>query len=477
MIAAVTTLKRHSNMAVALHYKFPRLKPLPMDDDKVLSVACYGPSLKDTWQQLKPPIISMSGSLHFLAERGVIPDYHIDMDPRENKLQDISNPTVDGPHYLMASLCHTGMWDLLRGQRVTLWHTYSAPETYDWVAANDPDQLVVRGGSTVGLTALHVMGLLGFRHFEIHGMDGSFSDDLSRHAGHHTGHYQKPEIVWAANNKKYRTSKIMANAVEETMRLVSAHPVFCVFHGEGLTQGLIRKRNYPNACCADELEKAALIRSARPQILDTVLPDPNLNIASAWDHLYGSPLTPKGIDDLRQIVTINESRRVNAKYNTGTVTFNQMTQLACIAFEHKPSTIVEIGTFIGNSAMAFQYGYPVGHVYTCDRSNDCFPSTPTLHTYPGMESTNMLARLVDQKIKADLFFFDGRLQPNDLELVRDLSHDRTLYLFDDYHGMRKGVINARILGTLFPKSRVLLEPDVRVPDSTLAAITPPELVI
>lgn len=476
MVAAVSTLKRHANMAVALYHRFPRLKPIPISDDRTLSVACYGPSLKDTWQNLTPPIMSMSGSLHFLASHGIIPDYHVDMDPRENKLLDISNPVIDGPHYLMSSLCPTGTWDILRGQRVTIWHAFSAKETYDWVAANDPDQLVIRGGSTIGLTALHLGGLLGYRHFEIHGMDGSFSDDLARHAGPHTGHYQKPEIVWQANNRKYRTSKIMANAVEETLQAIANYPIFCVFHGEGLTQGLVRKRNYPNACCADELEKAERIRSARPEIVDTLLPDPNLDLALAWDKLYGSPLTPNGIEGLKRIAADNERRRAQAKYNTGTITLPQMTQLSCIACTHRPSTIVEIGTFIGNSAMAFQHGYPASVIHTCDRSNDCLASTETLRTYPGYESTKLLAHLLDSQVKADFFFFDGRIQPNDLDMIRDLSHPNTLYLFDDYRGMEKGIVNARILGTLFPKSRVLLEPDARVPDSTLAAIVPMELV-
>lgn len=476
MVAAVHNLKRHSNMAVALHYKFPRLRPVPIDDSRSLSIACYGPSLLDTWTSLQPPIMSMSGSLHFLASKGIIPDYHIDMDPRENKLLDISNPVIDGPHYLMSSLCPTGTWEILRGQRVTIWHAYSCPETYDWIAVNDPDQLVIRGGSTVGLTALHVGGLLGYRHFEIHGMDGSFSPTLTRHAGPHTGHTQKPEVVWAANHKKYRTSKIMANAVEETLQAIANYPMFCVFHGEGLTQGLIRKRNYPNACCADEIEKAAQVRSAKVEILHTLQPDPNIDPASTWDKLYGSPLTPTGIHDLQQIASSNQSLRQSAKYNTGTVTFPQMTQLACIATTHRPRIIIEIGTFIGNSAMAFQYGHPDAIIHTCDRSNDCLPSTPTLITYPGLESTKMLSHLLESKIQADLFFFDGRIQPNDLDLIRGLSHPGTIYLFDDYRGVEKGVVNARILGTLFPKSRVLIEPDIRIPDSTLAAIIPVELL-
>src|SRR5262245_63734243 len=132
------------------------------------------------------PIMSMSGATKWLAERGVIADYHIDMDPRQNKVADVT-PAVPGVHYIMASVCHPDVFKALAGQRVTLFHVYSGEMTYDWVAEMDTGQQVLRGGSTIGLTALHLGGYMGYRHFEIHGMDGSFSDltRTRRHAGPH----------------------------------------------------------------------------------------------------------------------------------------------------------------------------------------------------------------------------------------------------------------------------------------------------
>src|SRR5215813_5494446 len=85
MVAAVDNFTRHAQMAAAMKYNFPRLRQEPFDDTKILTLACYGPSLKDTWQTMKPPIMSMSGATQWLAERGVIADYHVAMDPRADQ--------------------------------------------------------------------------------------------------------------------------------------------------------------------------------------------------------------------------------------------------------------------------------------------------------------------------------------------------------------------------------------------------------
>lgn len=476
MVAAVNNHRRHGQMMLALQYGFPRLQQQPMDNTKTLTIACYGPSLADTYKEMKPPILSMSAATKWLAERGVIPDYHCDMDPRANKVADFT-PIVPGVHYIMASVCHPDVWKCLFGQRVTLFHVYSSQDTYDWVAELDPGQFVLRGGSTIGLTALHLGGVMGYRHFEIHGMDGSFKDltRSARHAGPHTGHKQnKDGITWDAGGKTYATSKIMANAVAETLNSVEHFPMFCVFHGDGLTQALIREKNFKNACCADETEKARKIRNATAHILDALVVDPAKGVTptiASWDVLCG-PLQPEWKEELDNIRQTNESRRQGADYNTGSITLEQMMQLRGICERQKPKTVVEIGTFIGNSAMAMR----ADNIYTCDRSNDCFPSTETIHTFPKQDSTAMLTKLVDENQKADMFFFDGRIQPQDVPLILRLSHPKTIYAFDDFNGMEKGVINAKLMASMLPPTWMLLEPDPRLKEkSTLAALAPMEL--
>jgi hypothetical protein len=267
LVAAMSIEKRHEQMAHAIKQGFSRLKKTPITNDKVFSIACYGPSLADTWHTIKRPIISVSGALHYLADRGIIPDYHVDMDPRAHKVRHI-NPVVKGVHYLMASVCPPETWDVLRDEKVTIWHGISGDNTLDWVRANDPNEEVISGGSSVGLAAIQIGGMLGAQHFEIHGMDGSIRDG-KRHAGPHFGHAQGG-ITWDAGCVTYQTSRIMSNACAEMVNMIRVFPIFCVFHGSGLQQALIRESGFENAACADEVEKAANVRRSYPIILERI---------------------------------------------------------------------------------------------------------------------------------------------------------------------------------------------------------------
>jgi len=251
MAAALSEEFRHLQMLYCIREKLPKLTPTEIDDSKVLNVVCYGPSLEDTWREVKKPFITVSGAHDFMIERGMIPDYHTDMDPRKHKLKHILKPHKDVT-YLMASVCNPFAWSLLKGFNLKTWHVVSGKHTKNFIAVHDPGAMLVCGGSSVGLAAAHVGGVLGFRKFEIHGMDGCFKDG-KRHSGKHYGHDQK-EIDWMG----WKTSKIMANANQEFLNMLNMFPFFAVVHGDGLLQDMVEKADLPNAARAGT-EKAAAV--------------------------------------------------------------------------------------------------------------------------------------------------------------------------------------------------------------------------
>lgn len=258
VVTAQSEEARHTQMAICIRQGLPKLDLVPVSDEGTLTLACYGPSLKRTWRDMKHPIMSMSGSHNFLIEHGVVPDYHIDIDPRLHKLSYILHPHKD-TQYLMASVCHPFTWSLLKGYNVKTWHVVSGPNTKEWISRYDPNTLLLAGGSSVGICAVHIGGVLGYRHFEIHGMDGNF-DEESRHAGPHFGREQYP-ISWTANGRTYKTSRVMVNANVEMVNMIKYFPFFPVFHGTGLMQEMIAEADLPNAALAGT-EKAEMLRSA-----------------------------------------------------------------------------------------------------------------------------------------------------------------------------------------------------------------------
>lgn len=467
MQAAVDTETRHQQMLVAIKRGYTRLRQVPIDDRQTLHVACYGPSLQDTWRDLGRPLISMSGATRFLAERGVIADYHIEMDPRAHKVKFI-DPPIPGVHYLMASVCHPSVWDILKGQTVTLWHAQSADTTPAFVEAHDPGALCINVGMHVGLAALHVGGVLGYRHFEIHGMDGSFAEG-ARHAGVHYGKAQASVITWDAGCVTYRTSKIMADQVHVTLGNLKHYPIFCVFHGRGLQQALVREAGLDNACCADETEKAARIRKATAVIYPAPggvnYRDP---VSAEWAKFQA--LAEGSRMWLSVESNVAETRRALANYDTGSISLDAMVLLRGVMLATKPQVIAEVGTFIGKSTVAL-LGPGVKLLWTVDRSNNCLEEfAPEILTHPFKDATEMFAKMLDAGERVDLFFFDGRLGPQDIPLILRLSTRRTVYVFDDYVGQEKGVANVNLLAPFLPDHALLLPPTME--GVTLATLLP-----
>ena len=173
----------------------------------------------------------------------------------------------------------------------------------------------------------------------------------------------------------------------------------------------------------------------------------------------------------------SESLRAKAAFNTGTISLAAMAYLYTLCARWRPTTVIEVGTFIGNSTVVFSKF--AQDVYTCDKDNDCVRATPGVHPHPKTTSTQMLWDLVHKGVKADLFFFDGRIQGPDVALILRCSTRHTIYLFDDYERMEKGALNVDVLFHYLPEHQ-LVQPPAQVEgyDTTtsIAALVPKELI-
>lgn len=228
---------REHHMAHAMALELPRLKKERRRKD-VLTIACYGPSLAHTWTQAKHPLLTVSGAHDFLIEGGIVPDYHVDIDPREHKSKFVENPHPD-VRYLMASVCNPQTWENLLGRKVEIWHLIDGQETKDWCDKNDPTAIALGGGTTVGERALGVGAMLGFRRFEIHGMDCSFAKS-GRHAGEHYN-LDKEELFVKVNGEIFHTTGQLATAARDMLHFIVSHDIEVKFMGYGLMQALAKE--------------------------------------------------------------------------------------------------------------------------------------------------------------------------------------------------------------------------------------------
>ena len=236
-------------------WKYPRLGwPLP-DRAGTVAIVGFGTTLAKTWESVKDcdAICTTSGAHDFLIERGVVPNYHVEIDPREHKAFFLrhSHPQV---HYLIADTCHLKLWAQLyaKKRRVTMWHGWSDEDKDRQIALvkrYEPNAALLSGGTNAGLRAAIVMRHIGFRKFMLFGIDCCYEGD-QEWAGPHSGKKHSKVKVRVAG-RVFSTSDVMMQATDDFFNQMFSTPG-CAFGitGDGLlaTRFEIYKRDRTLAC-------------------------------------------------------------------------------------------------------------------------------------------------------------------------------------------------------------------------------------
>jgi len=217
-----------------------RIQPHYEERTDSVAVVCFGPSLYDTWEQLKDfkYIITCSGSHKFLVDRDITPTWHIEVDPRAHKVQLIGQPRKE-TEYLISSTCHPKVFDHLEGYNVKLWHVFDGEE--DAMRTLPQGEWALFGGSSVGLRALTIARFLGFKDLHVFGMDGC-EGKTGKHADKHPNQ-PKDSQECEYGGVVYKTTASMLECAKQTWHELDQMPdVKATFYGEGLVQAM--SKNY-----------------------------------------------------------------------------------------------------------------------------------------------------------------------------------------------------------------------------------------
>lgn len=180
---------------------------------------------------------------------------------------------------------------------------------------------------------------------------------------------------------------------------------------------------------------------------------------------------PADREIIREPFEYLEANRKAADYNTGSINFTNAWCLYALTRYFKPKVVAEVGTFIGKSTMAMAEAMQSSFVespiiYTCDSLNAITLESKIdidLVQYPRQTSTQMFTDMKDRGVKADLVFVDGRLANEDIELLGSIVNETTVFVFDDFEGIEKGVVNVLNLSGLLANGYTLVYP----PDTAL----------
>ncbi len=144
--------------------------------------------------------------------------------------------------------------------------------------------------------------------------------------------------------------------------------------------------------------------------------------------------------------------------DSGTISVGSLLSLFLTSYTWKPTYIVEVGTYIGNSISSIAFGASLHNrkldIITCD-NQPCnqnplkgieLPEGSKAEVFLG-SSTDMFKKLIKSNQPIDMLHLDGRLlkHGNDTELLSQLISDTTLIALDDCEGCEKGHVNLSLL--------------------------------
>jgi hypothetical protein len=211
-----------------------------------IALVCFGTSLNTTWEHIKDfkYVMSCSGSHKFLMERGITPTYHVEVDPRSHKIQLIGDNISPNTTFLMASCCHPLVFDHLvkHNAKIVLWHTYSGEKAGILPNVYPRGEWVSTGGANVGLRAMVLCRMLGFKNIHMFGMDGSFEPDGATHADKHPN-APKDYILAEFEGKEYATTTAFLECARGILHELEQLPdVEFTFYGKGLVQDMVKSK-------------------------------------------------------------------------------------------------------------------------------------------------------------------------------------------------------------------------------------------
>ncbi len=264
--SAYTDEQRMANIRSSMLRCLPTVSILPKHDN-TLVLACYGPSLTDTLDELRADIAkpghdlySVSGAHALLLREGIAPKGHVEADPRPHKAKLIgeSDPRVV---YFISSACDRATYEVVRGREIYVWHvTSSSPET-DLIAEMDRSgrSFTIDGGTNVGMSAIGLGTVLGYRKFIVYGMDCSFkADDLllnwpndrelpedirnqiGFHAGAHPNEDQPVYRVWVDGRPFVSSPQMFQAAQDAAITITGSRDCTFELRGDGFLPALMK---------------------------------------------------------------------------------------------------------------------------------------------------------------------------------------------------------------------------------------------
>lgn len=238
--------------------KIPHIPELLPHDGKMAIVGA-GPSVKQFLPEIAKfreseydNIMSINAAHNWLIENGITPRIHV---ISEFDVDDVTLSLGGPPHpdvvYYIGSTCHPNIFRQLANHKRVLFHVFMPMQGYqEAISRLFHREFMITSGFSTFFKSLAIAAVLGFRHFDLFGVDSSF-DESSHLEGYKIANIEPRLTIWAADQwgkhlRKFTTQGGLAFQAKEFLE-------FCKFnqsgiklrvHGDSLLQYL-HKARYP----------------------------------------------------------------------------------------------------------------------------------------------------------------------------------------------------------------------------------------
>lgn len=179
-----------------------------------------GPSLDVTLPEiifrrgLGQTIIACNGAAKWLNQRGIVPDVQVIIDARPENARFIVE--AQAHHYWLASQCDPAVFGAA-GNNATLVHMNT--EGVAELLGDQPANLI-SSGTTVGLAAMAIAYVRGYRYLHLHGMDSSHTD--AHHAYEQRQNDDDTAIDVSVEGQRFKAAPWMVRQVQDFQTLAAA---------------------------------------------------------------------------------------------------------------------------------------------------------------------------------------------------------------------------------------------------------------
>lgn len=239
------------NIRNNIRRQLPQLAPHHEENPERIALVGGGWSLAETLDELRDlyfqgvKIVAVNGSARWLMERNLRPSMLIMLDARPENAEFVEKP-IPRCRYFFASQIDPSILDLCEGRDVTLFHAIA--QTADAEIARLDDFYMKRWAristaGTVGVTAVMLLRILGFRNQHLFGFDSCYSpNDRAHHAYPQTLNDGEGTGTFSVAGKEFECSPWQASQVQSFTNMLEVHGELLdlTVHGDGMIAHLLK---------------------------------------------------------------------------------------------------------------------------------------------------------------------------------------------------------------------------------------------